>query len=761
MRLSLKDRETILKGVVLLANEYLAKPITPDGEREYLKAHLEKVSDLAGEYARPLRMEEMARLCGILHDFGEYSTLSQKLMGGEATRVDHAGHGAAFLDAICKDPRVRPCIEAINGHHGGLVNYAAIGALGKIRAGKPGEQVYNFDKRCSVPNECEQGETLRTLMERFLEDFPNFKRDYFSADLEPIFEKGDSPDTRMLLTRLLYSCLIDAEYSASASAFDDEYFARIAGETLNAAAVEPKVDGYWKRVKCCAAEEQLYKDCSEAGRSDDWMMTVSAPAGAGRPVAVLKMALRKCRRFGKTKVIMVEQSEEAVHQTACVYGNMISDVLMDIGTRRYDDSDSWDIVSRWDAPCIVTTSKNFFESLFANDGPTCRKLHRIADSVVIINEPQFIPEQLLIPTMKALQTLAEKQYSPIILVSSAPPALDCLDASWIPVEAITDVNKLQTGMKRTEVEWRLTQKTSLGRIPKETESAKQCCVITNLDDSAISIAKGWNDPNFYVLTHFQCPAHRRLISGEVKEMLRTGGRCKASIVSPMERGLELSFPLVYRELAPLPDLIAAQELVNRDGKCHSSKFVVFEQLADMDTNMKLLPVYPYWYPSGAFQNGAMLAKGVLMNIGFDSGIDMNDSDVVREYYQRLYGFHEDDRELLRAISIQDYGSVSKEYRFPVVDGFDIIVPFDEDKHIYENILKSVKFKDFESLRRWMKIASDITIHVAINETDLHHICDPLMILGARSRMVFLSGKYILKEEFKNLYSDKFGLSVSN
>lgn len=211
-----------------------------------MQSHLEKVVALAADYGKPIGIENMARLAGILHDFGKYSALFPKVLTKEASRVDHAGPGAALLRNIRPSTKFSTCIEAINGHHGGLVSRAKIGVLEELPTGDAGEIYTNFDKQCSLPNG--EGETIATQAQVFFQDIPDFAQNYLMRVKQSIYDGSNSDVIKMLMTRKLYSCLVDADYSASAEVDDAAYLDRASGGTLDAKAAERKRRYYCNRI---------------------------------------------------------------------------------------------------------------------------------------------------------------------------------------------------------------------------------------------------------------------------------------------------------------------------------------------------------------------------------------------------------------------------------------------------------------------------------------------------------------------------------
>lgn len=751
-----------------MPDEFYAKSRTADGSKETVGSHLLKVAEAAAEFAKPIQAEDMARLAGILHDFGKYGTPFQKVLDGEASRIDHAGPGAALLNG--GSPKYIPCIEVINGHHGGLVSRsAACGTLERIAKAQGPGQVANFDKQCSVPNEY--GETLQTLLERLQKDIPDFKETYLIPVKNRLYSSGrdgDSTLVQMLMTRMLYSCLVDADYSCSAAVGDESYFARSSGGYLDAGRAEDALDVYMgeireKSVATSDVDEvrnELYRDCTVAGDTKDWLMTVTAPTGAGKTLALLKLALRKCRTLGLSRIIVVLPFLSIADQTEKEYRNIIPDLIIDHSQSNLSEEQR-ELAARWDAPCIITTSVQFFESLFADKGPACRKLHNIANSVVIFDEAQTLPDDITEPTIEAILALCEKCRVSMILSTATQPAFECLNKQWKPAEVVKDIPSMYQRMTRVETEWRVDTETPLAQIAAELDESRQCCSITNLKTHALKIYREWGQErdDAFLLSTALCPAHRRKTLDEIRYRLEHGLPCKVSSTQCIEAGVSVDFPVVYRALAPLSSISQAAGRCNRHGRLNKSgqlgKFVVFIP-CDTDEGERRTRVYPNaWY-----QNAAIISKGVLMSM--KGALDINDPDAIHEYFCRLFASHEVNRDLDKAIRDKDYAEVAKSYRLIANGGAEVIVPFDDGKGTYDRI-KSEFASNGEGIvsPKLLATAAGITVSTYARLEDIECVCEPIMVWNPRLREAIFSEKYIVRTGQESCYDVKTGLEILN
>ena len=751
-----------------MAEEWYAKTPSKDGSQETVKSHLEKVSNLAEGYAEPIGAAELARICGILHDAGKYGTPFQNVLKNLEHRIDHAAPSAAFMKAISvrrgRAPlnKYRACIEAVNGHHGGLESYAAISDILDDICDKT-SPVTNGDKRCSVPNE--HGETLSTIYTRFLKDFPDFKENVlhdvaasqFMSDIQ-----AENTVDYMLMTRMLYSCLVDGDYSASASVGDLDYLNRYTGPPLDVDSAERALDAYVDSLKATseanptvdAVRNELYQDCSDAGDTDDMLMTVTAPTGAGKTLALLKLALRKCRRQGLSRIIIVLPILSIADQTEQEYRRIIPGLVVDHSQCKLAD-DQRELAARWDAPCIITTSVKFFEALFSSNGPACRKLHNIANSVVVFDEAQTLPFNVTRPTIESIMTLCKRCRTAMVLSTATQPAFAFLNADWQPVEVVKDVHSMYGRMKRVSIDWRINGSTPLEEIASESREHEQCLVVCNLKAHALKVYEAWGENDgTYLITTALCPAHRKRILAEVKYRLDNGLPCKVAATQCIEAGVSIDFSYVYRALAPLTSIAQTAGRCNRHGKNPTGYMVVFIP-GDSDETGEERRIYPdSWY-----QGASIVTKGLLMVN--NSYVDINDPDIIREYYRRLFASLDsgESPKLLSGIKMCDYKTVEESYKIISSDGYEVIVPYDDGTGIYSKLHQDfVAGKGIVKPKLLAEVAG-ITVSVFTDVNMLLSMCEPVYVWNPRLNEKCFTGKYILMTGCESCYDDKRGLQM--
>ena len=385
------------------------------GIEEPLIDHLKLVSDLSFQYAEPLKCSSSAAIIGLFHDLGKRSTLFQHVLTGETQNVDHSTAGAyAVLKAF--QVLAWPAAIIIKGHHGGLkqANKDWIQTLFKCYQSS---QEYNEEgKAISVHTVQAIEECLKWIFEQ-IKTQPRWEEDEFVRLMK---NSGKIP--QMLYIRMLFSVLVDADYTATESHMlrrSQTYELREPAPALSSEKMFSALMEYRNAIKkkSTSADDvndirnQLFDDCILAANQPKGIFTITAPTGAGKTLAMLGFAVKHASFHGMKRIIFVLPYLSIIEQNARIYEEIIQTVgdgqyvLQDHSQTQYSDDDSRFYSQRWEAPVIVTTSVKFFESLFSADPCSCRKLHHIAQSVIIFDEAQSLPPELGIPTTQALGAL--------------------------------------------------------------------------------------------------------------------------------------------------------------------------------------------------------------------------------------------------------------------------------------------------------------------------------------------------------------------
>ena len=535
--------------------------ISEDKERtQTVKEHLLGTAALAEVFAQPFGGCEQARLAGDLHDIGKYSREFQhRLEGGP--KVDHSTAGGKEAFQL----RQLEAAFAVMGHHGGLPDYG----------GK---------------NDTGDTSTLYGRQQKKVPDYSAWKQE---IALSPARRPSHIPLDNLseaFYIRMLYSCLVDADY-LDTEAFMDGTLPRGGYEPI--ASLLDKLDQYiapwWNpqnelnRKRC-----DILRSCLDAGETfPSGLYTLTVPTGGGKTVSSLAFALRHAATHGKKRVIYVIPYTSIIDQTAEVFENILeaenvlehhSGVDYTMPEEEVDPALYRKALAteNWDAPVIVTTAVQFFESLYSNLPSRCRKLHNIADSVIIFDEAQTLPVSYLYPCVSAIGQLVQYYGVTAVLCTATQPALQSLFAELAPGltmrEICPDTDALYQFFRRTTL--RQAGALTEEELAEQLKASPQTLCVVNRRATAQKLYTLLPEEGSYCLTTLLCPADRKRLLEEIRERLKSGLPCRVVSTSLIEAGVDVDFPTAWREEAGLDSIIQTAGRCNREGKASAEQSIV-------------------------------------------------------------------------------------------------------------------------------------------------------------------------------------------
>lgn len=671
-----------------LPRQFYAHSGNHAGQWHGLREHLVGVAEKACEFGLPLGFAEEAYLAGLLHDLGKYGDLFQRRLEGKERRLDHWAAGAWL--AMTSGKSLAAC-ASILGHHCGLP-VANADAVRKM--------ISQPQLLMRHPHSLRLTGDYSILQERLAHDGINIA----PLSTKPCLSAFPSAIAAMLDLRLFYSALVDADYLDTEAHFraadDGMPYARPAGPVLDAeralAILTAHVDALRAGQRCTPevqqARDQLLTDCLCAGEEAMGVRTLTAPTGAGKTLAMLAFALRHAATHGLRRIVMVIPYLSIIEQTAAVYRDLFTphfgpEYVLEhhsLASGEHDREDDAEharlLAQNWDAPLIVTTSVQMLESLFAARPAACRKLHRLAESIVLFDEVQSLPEDLAVPTLAALSHLSARYRSTIVFSTATQPAFDHLDAAaraigspgWQPREIVADRFAMFGQTRRVHVHWPSSNETTtLPALAEKLAANEQVLCVVNLKRHArelVDALRAGGTDAVYHLSTAMCPAHRQACLAEVRQRLDDGIPCRLISTQCIEAGVDVDFPRVYRAFAPLEAVAQAAGRCNRNGRRGISDVYVF--LPD-DEGRQL-------YPSCDYASAAQITHLVLQERGA-ARMDICDPMLYDEYYRRRYHFtrpEEQDEQLREAIQIGDFPTVDALYRLIKQDTISVLTPYD-------------------------------------------------------------------------------------
>ncbi|MGQ9488300.1 MAG: CRISPR-associated helicase Cas3' [Armatimonadota bacterium] len=666
-----------------MEQQYLAHS-SQDGPGQPIKEHLRNVAELAAEFAKAFGADEEAYLAGILHDLGKYGDLFQKRLRGEASGVDHWSLGAwsAFADY-----KAVAAGMAIWGHHIGLqqMGSESIKGLEPTRL----VQQHPLNLQLSEPS-------LEVLKNRLQSDGLSVRQ-----PSNMLYQPQLDSLAQMLDVRMLFSALVDADFLDTARHFGEE---RPQGPPLESgkafevlqAKVEELASAGSSSPEVQQMRDILWNDCIRAGDEPQGIFTLTAPTGAGKTLAMLGFALKHAQKHNLRRIVVVIPYLSIIEQTAQVYRDLFRNFPPGYiiehhsltGTRAplsrgNDEQDEYARLQRylsenWDAPMVITTSVQMLESLFANTSSACRKLHRLAQSVILFDEVQTLPLNLAIPTLQALSTLACRYRATVVFATATQPAFTHLhrqvqlsgNLGWQPREIVQDVPKLFGLGKRVQVLRRDSQPISWQELARELQKHKQALCVVNIKRHAKELAlllwkNGENGHVFHLSTNM-CPAHRQAVLDEVRRRLAQGEPCLLISTQCIEAGVDVDFPIVYRAFAPLDSIAQSAGRCNRHGIRQTGEVILFVPEEEK-------------YPPGAYQQAAGVTRVHLST----HSIDLYETGLYDSYYRTLYDITKPEvlnQNLQHSIIAKDFPEVARQYRLIPDATINVLVPYDMEEY---------------------------------------------------------------------------------
>lgn len=601
----------------------------------------------------------------------------------------------------------------------------------------------------------EKGIVVMGITDFLLNPNKCFDNDHPNESL--IVPKWDIPDDTgnletMLYSRMLLSCLADADYSVSAWEDDKTYFETTQSPKLDTDECLNKLYQFRDRLREHSVanadvddiRNQMFEICGDCGAHQSrGLFTLTAPTGTGKTLALLHFALRHAKATNKRRIIIVLPFLTLIEQNAKVYEEIMPAVLEDHSQSRLCE-EMREFASKWNMPFIITTSVKFFESLFANKPTDCRKLHNLAQSVVVFDEAQSLPPHLIGATLKAVNELCRRYQMTMVFSTATQPNFETIsDVNWKPIEILPNHAKYYNKLRRVNVNWHLKEQIPLSDLAEQMSEKDNVCAIFNLRRHAREVFERLleedRDSAFLISTDL-CPAHRIQVVNTIRQRLKDKKPCRVAATQCIEAGVDLDFMYLYRALAPLDAIIQAAGRCNRNGNQEMGQVTVF------------IPNDKRLYPDDWYGNAAEIVSRIVQC----NGIDINDPNHIKRYYTELFAYARDQQKLTKAINDRDYTEVDKEYRLIKSDGEKLIVPYSEMMTLYRAIGDEIRKNGITP--SLMKEAAPITITL-YDSGSLEQFAEPVFMRNKLGKEAIKSGYWILREQYGYSYTEKGGFTL--
>ncbi|HEY9784255.1 MAG TPA: CRISPR-associated helicase Cas3' [Candidatus Obscuribacterales bacterium] len=330
----------------------------------------------------------------------------------------------------------------------------------------------------------------------------------------------------------------------------------------------------------------ILNECKQRAIESPGIYSLTVPTGGGKTLSSMAFALTHAHTHKKSRIIYVIPYTSIIEQTANVFRGIFGDQIIEHHSNLDPENETAQsrlACENWDAPIVVTTSVQFFESLFAARTSKVRKLHNIVNGVVVLDEAQLLPPDFLIPILDVIEELSRSFGVTFVLSTATQPALEArrgLDYNFKGLskvkELIADPIALHEQLRRVEVETpaNLTVGRAWEEIANELESYEQVLCIVNSRADCLTLYRLMPKGTVY-LSALMCGEHRSKVIADIKASLRQGEPLRVVSTQLVEAGVDLDFPVVYRALAGLDSIAQAAGRCNREGLLSRGRVVVF------------------------------------------------------------------------------------------------------------------------------------------------------------------------------------------
>lgn len=636
------------------------------GPPQSLYDHLKNVADMASQFAAPFDSDVFAAWLGWWHDAGKCEDKVQAYLRGETGTTRGPDHSSAGMleasDALD--------ILAFNiaGHHGGLPDAANL--RDRVKRKQEDERVVRAREQAAQELRKLVADPSREMLPAFL-------------------TKGSRNEQRRRLTfwlRMLHSALVDADCLDTEAHFQPAETAHRAPSLPALGALYEKLEQKQADLVANAPATEvnkvrvgIYEACLQAAELEPGFFSLTVPTGGGKTRSAMAFALRHAAKHGLRRVIVALPYTSIIEQNADVYRNLLGDeVVLEhhsaVETRSEPGDESTTerwlrlAAENWDAPVIVTTMVQLLESLFASRNSRLKKLHRLVNSVIVLDEVQTLPPALLAPTLEALRFLVEDYGCTVVLCTATQPAFvhrDGADFEGLPDvrEIAPEPQHVYRTLKRVRYDVRTERNWSWDEAAEALRDESQALAIVNTVADALALVEALAGPDAFHLSTRLCGAHRRLILAEVRRRLAAGEPVHLVATQVVEAGVDIDFPLVLRALGPLDSLIQAAGRCNREGRLREGRVVIFEPAEG-----KL--------PPGAYTVGTDVTRRLVRRYGAAFPERLHDPDLPLAYFALLYGARNlDEKRVLPLTESLSFQAVSRAYRLIDDDTLGVVVPY--------------------------------------------------------------------------------------
>ena len=660
-----------------MPDPYIAHIREADGAIQTVKQHCENTAELCSTYAIP-EMQSLSYAMGLAHDIGKYQKSFQRRISGAHIRVEHSTCGGLVVKDKYPYPACLMMEYCIVGHHSGLPDGG-------------------------YPNDTKDMSTLSGRTKRQFEDYSAYQSElaFPSFDFEQWTQfilkdcgrdTGHLIDIFAFMTRYAYSCLVDADTKDTA----DFCRGREMPRTLNASFPKclEKVNEKLSSFRCTTALQQaracLQTQAFANAHQNGEIYLMNMPTGSGKTLASVKIALERAIIGGKKRIVYVIPYNSIIDQTAEIFERLFgedAEILRHQSTFSFEDDTNTDedyrqsakyAAENWQAPFIITTAVQFFESVYSNKRGKLRKLHNMANSILIFDEAHLMPQNFLQPCLQSIAYITRYLNSEALFLTATMPNFERLFREYaLPNSSIINL------ITNTDVfpAFQKCRYRYLGEMESETllqmaQDNPSSLVIVNTRRTARALYKVCSGKKYHLST-YMTPVDRQRVLKEIRSELAAlemdypmlqgvpkDRRITIFSTSLIEAGVDLDVFAVFRETTGLDSILQAGGRCNREGKRDAAEVLVFDLSDTSGGNFK--------------DEKGNLTKGMMRKYS-----DISDPNCIREYYDRIFFMN---KETLQKhtmhtqcsnISSIPFQSYAKEFELIDSKTMSLVIPRDE------------------------------------------------------------------------------------
>lgn len=684
--------------------------------------HSVGVAKLAAIFADKIGFGDWGTVLGKLHDKGkeqkEFQSYIRKFSGymPEIRNVERTPH--AFVGALMAKqlyPQFFPLLSMpIMAHHAGLYDYT------------------DFIKRmeAEMPTDVQSENSINLVMPK---------------------DKSFMPQDFHHLVRVLYSCLVDADFLDTEEFMDNKrYESRKKQKTINE--LLPLLEQYLKELseKSVMTElnvlrSSIQKLCRDFASESPGFYSLTVPTGGGKTLSSLLWAMLHAVRHGKDRIIIAIPYTSIIVQTASILRNIFGadNVLehhsvFDAEVAFNECSEDMDemkhrqrlATENWDYPIVVTTNVQLFQSMFSNKPSSCRKLHNICNSVLILDEVQMLPMEHLQPIVDGLSAYQRLFNTSVLFTTASQPVLSGEHRGCNPMvklkglssvkEIIPDEMCLHDKLRRVNLHFENQPVDYDTLAEKLLQYDKVLCIVNTRKDAQEVYSRLSKEGDVYHLSRMMCSAHIQKVIAEIKDALKNPVVKTIRVVATqlIEAGVDIDFPVVFRQEAGLDSVLQAAGRCNREGKLGISDAYVFS--------------FNHPLPLGTLSKGSNTLKNM---------IEVSDwfaPETMEDYFIRLYRNSDtfDKAEVEKRMKPGElyFETISKEFRLIDDKGINVVVNYEHSMELVHEIKdKGISYDLMKRLSKYMVNLRERDFKKLIKERLLDEVIDGMYVLFDREQ----------------------------